>query len=116
MFLKRHRTGILEIISLPERLDASTAEPVRDELRKIVDAGSLWLLLNVSAVDFIDSSGLSVFISVLKQVRVKNGDVALFGVNSRVRALLEFTRVHRILEVYDDESSAVRVFGSKNHS
>ena len=81
------------------------------ELRDIVNAGSLWLLLDASAVDFVDSSGLSVFISVLKHVRLKNGDIALFGVRPQVRRLLELTRVHLVLEVFDDEASATRMFG-----
>jgi anti-sigma B factor antagonist len=116
MFLKRHPAGRLEVISLPERLDASTTAPIRDELRTIIDAGSFWLLLDVSAVKFIDSSGFSVFISVLRQVRERNGDVALVGVPEAVRALLELTRVHRALEVYDNESSACEMFGPAGHS
>jgi anti-sigma B factor antagonist len=110
----RHRAGFMEIIALPERLDASAADAIRGELRRIVEAGSIWLLLDASLVEFIDSSGLSVFISVLKQVRQRNGDVALIGVRSPVRALLELTRVHRVLAVYDDESSARQMFGPAN--
>jgi anti-sigma B factor antagonist len=115
MSLKRHRVRSVEIVALPERLDASTALPIRDDLRTIVNAGSLWLLLDVSAIEFIDSSGLSVFISVLKHVRLGNGDVALFGVRPQVRALLELTRVHRVLEVFDDEATAVQMFGPTDH-
>ena len=111
MLLNSHPAGLLEVIALPARLDASTSASIRDALREIVDAGSVWLLLDVSAVDFIDSSGLSVFISVLKYVRSRNGDVALFGVRTPVRTLLELTRVHRVLEVYDDETSACEIFG-----
>jgi anti-sigma B factor antagonist len=111
MLLNSHPAGLLEVIALPGRLDASTSASIRDALREIVDAGSVWLLLDVSAVDFIDSSGLSVFISVLKYVRSRNGDVALFGVRTQVRTLLELTRVHRVLEVYDDETSACEMFG-----
>jgi anti-anti-sigma factor len=114
MFLNRHRAGSLEIITLPERLDASAADEVRGELRRIIEAGLVWLILDVSLVKFIDSSGLSVFISVLKQVRQRNGDVALIGVRAEVRALLELTRVHRVLAVYDDETSAREMFGPAN--
>jgi anti-sigma B factor antagonist len=115
MFLKRHRTGLVEIITLPERLDASAVEAIRDELRKIIEAGSIWLLLDASSVEFIDSSGLSVFITVLKQARLRNGDAALIGVRTPVRVLLELTRVHRVLAVYDDEPSALEMFGPANH-
>ncbi len=101
--------------AVPKRLDASTVGSVREDLRNIVDTGSSWLLLDVSAVEFIDSSGLSVLISVLKHVRLKDGDVALFGARPAVHKLLELTRLHRILEVYDDESSATRLFGKTNH-
>ena len=111
MFLKRHRAGLVEVISLPARLDVAAAGAIRDELRKIIEAGSIWLLLDVSSVEFIDSSGLSVFISVLRQVRLRNGDVALIGAPPPVRVLLELTRVHRVLAVYDDEPSARKLFG-----
>ena len=115
MFLKRHRAGWIEVVRLPERLDASVAEPIRDELRRIIEAGSIWLLLDASPVEFIDSSGLSVFITALKQVRLRNGDAALFGVGPPVRSLLELTKVHRVLTVYDDEESALELFGQANH-
>jgi anti-sigma B factor antagonist len=85
-------------------------------LRRIIEAGSIWLLLDVSLVDFIDSSGLSVFITVLKQVRLRKGDAALVGVRTPVRSLLELTRVHLILAVYDDEESALKMFGPANHN
>ena len=111
MSLERHCSGRAEIVAMPERLDVSVAQSIRDELRGIVEAGSIWLLLDVSAVKFIDSSGLSVFISVLRQVRLRNGDVALIGVHDPVRALLELTRIHRVLQVYDDESTAREMFG-----
>jgi anti-sigma B factor antagonist len=114
MPLKRHRAGLLEVVALPERLDASVADAVRVELRSIVEAGSIWLLLDVSSVEFIDSSGLSIFISVLRQVRLRDGDVALVGVRTAVRQLLELTKVHRVLAVYDDETSARELFGP-NH-
>lgn len=48
---------------------------------------------------------------MLKYVRSRNGDVALFGVRAPLRTLLELTRVHRVLEVYDDEASACAMFG-----
>jgi anti-anti-sigma factor len=115
MSLKRHRAGLVEVITLPERLDASVAEAIRDELRRIIEAGSIWLLLDVSSVTFIDSSGLSVFITALKQVRLRNGDAALIGAGPPVRSLLELTQVHRVLAVYDDEASALEMFGPANH-
>jgi anti-anti-sigma factor len=116
MFLERHRAGLIEVITLPERLDASVAESIRDELRRVIGAGSIWLLLDVSAVEFIDSSGLSVFITALKQARLRNGDAALVGVGPSVRSLLELTKVHRVLAVYDDEASALELFGPSNQN
>jgi len=96
----------VDIISLTGRLDAAVAPEVREEINRVVDDGPGNLLLDLSGVTFVDSSGLSVLVLALKSANAKGGKAALFKVNPTVRSLLELTRLHRVFEIFDDEEQA----------
>ena len=105
-FEHRTRNGV-DIVILRDRLDAAAAPGVRDDLRALIAAGSARLVLNMSGVARIDSSGLSVLVTALKAARAAGGDVVLVGPTAAVRSLLELTRLHRVVLIFDDEDSAV---------
>lgn len=105
--LERRTDGSVEVVHLAHRLDASNAPEVRDELDSLMDRGRHLLALNLDAVSFVDSSGLSVFVHAVKAARAAGGNVNLIQPNPAVRSVLELTRLSRIMEIWDDEPSAV---------
>jgi anti-sigma B factor antagonist len=104
--------GSVEIVSLDGRLDASAAPEVRRHLRSIVDVGKTRLLIDLGAVSFVDSSGLSVLVTALKLARGAGGDVAILKPTADVRALLELTRLHLVFQIFEDEGTAVAALAS----
>lgn len=108
--LVRRSLGNVEIVSLSGSLDASVAVQVRKELKDVFDGGRSLVVIDLGEVSFIDSSGLSVLVSALKTARGAGGDVVLSRVGPPVRSILELTRLHRVLEVFDDpETAAARL-------
>jgi anti-sigma B factor antagonist len=107
MNITREEHGAVEVIGLPQRLTMSDAGEYRHAIRDIVDSGCKLIALDMSRVDFVDSSGLSVLVSAYKAARNADGDAALFGLQPQVRALVELTRLHHIFEVFADKTSAV---------
>ncbi|MDS4020064.1 MAG: STAS domain-containing protein [Candidatus Competibacter sp.] len=103
-----HRTveGI-DIVALSGRLVMADVPEVRRRLLQIVEQGSGKLVLNLEGVGFMDSSGLSVLVSVLKSARIKNGEVVLLGLTPIVRSLIELTRLQQIFEIFEDETAAL---------
>jgi len=93
--LERRTDGQVEVVHLNQRLDASNAPEVRQELDLLVNRGHNLLALNLDHVSFVDSSGLSVFVHLVKAA-IATG-----------RSVLELTRLSRIMEIWDDEPSAV---------
>lgn len=78
-----------------------------------------WLLANpqtknvvvdLSETELIDSAGLGVLISLLKQVSERGGDLTLCGMQRKVRMVFEITRTQRIFSIYDNVDEAVRAF------
>ena len=89
----------IDRVSVDGRLGAADSAETAARLVAILDRGPGTLHLDLAGLSFLDSSGLSVLVSLLKRARRAEGDVVLFNVNERVRALLELTRLHEIFEL-----------------
>jgi len=70
------------------------------------------IVLDLSAVTFIDSSGLGVLISCLKKAREAGGDIKLCGLTSQVRALFQLVRMHKLFDIYNSREEAAHAFKS----
>jgi anti-sigma B factor antagonist len=107
----RRSTNGIEIIVVSGSLDATSAPEARKEIKEIIEEGRKKLIFDLSRVTFLDSSGLSVFVSGLKAVRAEAGDVALLNLTPNIRALIELMRLHYVFDIFDDEAAAVAKFG-----
>ncbi len=99
--------GPVEVVHLMNRLDASNASEVRRRIDSLMDRGRNRLALDLDQVSFVDSTGLSVFVHAVKSARATGGNINLIHPSPAVRSVLELTRLNRILEIWEDESSAV---------
>jgi anti-anti-sigma factor len=95
------------------RLDAEVAGEFRTTLIGLVDGGHRKLVLDIPAVDFIDSSGLGALVSALKHLKQLDGtaDIRLAGVQPAVAAVLEIIRLNRVFTQFPTVDEAVRSFG-----
>lgn len=90
------------VVVYPEgRLDMASAQFLREQLRAEVQSGNAHLVVDLSAVDVIDSGGLSALISGLKAARQAGGSLQIAHPSKQVRAILKLTNLHRVLEVVD---------------
>ena len=83
---------------------------LRNTIRTALDAGNRKILLNLSDVDYIDSSGIGEMVSSFTTVTNHGGQLKLLGLTKRVKDLLQITKLYTVFEVFEDESSAVRSF------
>ena len=68
------------------------------------------VVLDLTGVRFVDSSGLGGLISCLRHVRGNQGDMKLCSMSKPVRALFELTRMHRVFNIVETRDEAVRSF------
>jgi len=68
------------------------------------------LVIDLGRLRFVDSSGLGAFISCLRKLNAKGGDLKLCGMQKPVRAVFELVRMHRIFDIYATREEAVRAF------
>ena len=107
MKLEHQQLGRAAVVTLPARMMMTDAPSIRGAIRGLIDSGSRELVLDLSGVGQMDSSGLSVLISAWQSARKAGGDVVLAAPTLNVRSLIELTRMHEVLEVYEDRAAAV---------
>jgi anti-sigma B factor antagonist len=88
------------------RLDARIAADFKQQLFDAVDAGPPLIALDLSGVDFIDSSGLGSIVAALKHVG-DGGALVIVGARPAVLSLLRLTRMDKVLRLYDGEADAI---------
>jgi len=92
-----------------EELDASNSAEFKRDAAPLLES-TLKLVFDLSRLRFVDSSGLGAFISCLRKLNAKGGDVKLCGMSKQVRAVFELVRMHRIFDIYATREEAVRAF------
>src|ERR1035438_9238090 len=78
---------------------------LRDHLRKRLDAGSHYLLLDLDKVTFMDSTGIGVLVELKAHAVHCYGDLRLCRCPSFVTRILFRLALHRILEVFDTQDA-----------
>lgn len=84
----------------------ATAPRFRRRLYEVIGTGVQDVVIDLSGVDFIDSTGLGVLMGGAKRVRSGGGDIRLVMAGSRLAQLIELTRLDRVVDVYDSISAA----------
>lgn len=88
------------------RLDASFAQDFLTAMKGFIQKGHLDILLDMSAVDFVDSTGLGSIVRCLKEIDSR-GQLVLCGVNEMVLSLLQMTRLDKIFIQAKDRQEAL---------
>ena len=81
--------------------------PLRDLMNSLLSDGKRRFVLNLAAVDYIDSSGLGQLISIWSSIRNKNGHMTLLNPSKRVQRLFEITRLDTVFDIFEQEPEAV---------
>jgi anti-sigma B factor antagonist len=84
----------------PVEFDLATVPAVEGELGKLLDQHTS-VVIDLSAVEFIDSSGLAVLIWARQESVKRGGEAVLVGASERVLRLLEITQLDQVLPRYD---------------
>ena len=83
---------------------------LRDALRDLITQGDKKILLNLSDVSYIDSSGIGELVSGFTSVANAGGTLKLLGLTKRVKDLLQITKLYTVFDVHEEEAHAVRSF------
>jgi anti-sigma B factor antagonist len=99
--------GDIAVVEVPvDELDAGNAPEFKRDMAPVLQANTK-LVLDLSRLRFVDSSGLGAVLSCLRQLSAKNGDMKLCGMSKQVRGAFELVRMHRIFDIAGTKEEAV---------
>lgn len=110
--MKQEEVNGIRIVTLSERnVDAVNAAGVKERLLALLKPGQR-VIIDISSLDFVDSSGLGVLLSALRLVSGGGGDLKLAGATKPLRAILELVRFHRVLDILNTREEALNAFAA----
>ncbi len=83
---------------------------LNDKLHELIDNNKVKVVVDLSNVDWMNSSGLGILIQALTTMRNNQGDIKLANVTERIKSLLLITKLTRIFEIHDTVENAVASF------
>jgi anti-sigma B factor antagonist len=95
------------VVALTGRFDAGNAEMVKTAFQQVINNGGRRVVVDLSQVPFIDSAGLAVLVSALKQARASAGNVVLAGVQPQTRNVFALTMLDQVFGIHPTIQAAV---------
>lgn len=95
------------VISPRGEIHVSTAPELAQHLSSAIESGKTAIVLDMSGVEFIDSTGLSVLLNGLRLVHQMHGRMALVCTNPTVLRLFQITNLDETFDIFDDRARAV---------
>jgi len=107
MELQCVKVGDVQVVHLTGRIDGITADKFGQDIGRIIENGDRNLLLDLSAVPYINSAGLRVILATAKSVKKYGGRCVLCGLSNEVRTIFDLAGFTRILKIHTTVSDAV---------
>jgi anti-sigma B factor antagonist len=95
------------ILDVSGNIDMANSPEIRKALLGELRRAGAKVLLNLSGVAYIDSSGVASLIEGLKASRDSKSRFVLFGLNDSAREVLKISRLLKLFEVYENETQAI---------
>jgi anti-sigma B factor antagonist len=109
--LNTRQVGDVTVVDVSGRITLGEgSSQLRDELRDLTAKGNKKILLNLSDVTYIDSSGIGELVSGFTTVTNQGGTLKLLGLTKRVKDLLQITKLYTVFDVHEEEAHAVQSF------
>jgi anti-sigma B factor antagonist len=88
------------VLAVEGEVDLATAPRLREALTNLVNEGHLRLVVDLTATEFLDSTGLGALVTGLKRVRARGGDMKVVCTSPRVCKVFEITSIDKVLPLF----------------
>ena len=103
---KRKINETTYILEIEGEVDVYTSPQLKQDILQLAETGVNYIIINLSKLEYLDSTGLGVLICGLKRLREANGNLALVGPGMRILRIFEITGLNKIFNIYATEEDA----------
>ena len=95
------------VLALEGEIDLHESPHVKEKLEPLLAHKLPRIVVDLTGVSYIDSSGLALFIEALQRVQGYGGQLALCGLAASVRTIFEIARLDQIFRIFPDKHTAM---------
>lgn len=103
--------GEAAVITLPEEIDISNADQVRDDLLSLLNRGPVALIVDMAQTTFCDSAGVNALVRAHKRATANGANMRLIVTAAGVQRILAITGVDRLITVYPSLTASLAGVG-----
>jgi len=96
-----------EVLELRGDIDLNEKPKVAAQLEPLIERQITGIVIDLSHVVYVDSSGLAIFIDALQRVQQYGGRLALAGLQENVRLVFQISKLDKVFKIFDDSQSAL---------
>lgn len=108
MKVQRKEFGKICLMEIEGEIDAEHAVQLKRALAKAREDFAKSFVLDLKKVAFVDSTGLGVLISLMRQLKEDGGHLRLTGLQDEVRSIFEITRLFRVFDLSPSPQEALK--------
>ena len=91
-------------------MDSYTAVDLRKELDDLQKQRSYKIVVNLSNVEYINSTAVGALVGTAKQVRRRDGDLKVYGLADNLKRTFDLVGASKVVELYKSEAEAISSF------
>lgn len=100
----------VKVIKFEGKLDVGLSISIETELDKLINDGTIYMLFDLSGVEYLSSSGLRIFIVFMRSLKEKGGKLVLACVPDIVTRVFKTVELTDLFEVYDSVEKGLASF------
>jgi anti-sigma B factor antagonist len=105
--------GDIQVLELSGELDYHSSPELREKLTELTAKQAPKILVNLSGVDYMDSSGIATFVEAFQKSKRYQGRLILAALTPTVRGVFEIAKLDSIFEIASTVAEAVGSLGAK---
>ncbi|MCP4653013.1 MAG: anti-sigma factor antagonist [Candidatus Omnitrophica bacterium] len=110
MIISKEVTGNITICKIDGEINIDNSYELRKTFEDLTKEGSRKVIVNFSALNYIDSSGLATLIEMFQRLKKIDGALRICSLNDKVKSVFEITKLNTLFPVYDSLESAQEGF------
>ena len=104
------QAGSVSLLDVSGRLTSFEVGALRDSISRLLKQGRKNIVLNLSGLQYLDSSGIGELARVYVMVVKESGQLKVIGLSPKVEEILKITQLYQVFPEFPNEEAALRSF------
>ena len=102
--------GPVSLVDVSGRLTSFESGALHDSITRLLKQGRKNIVLNLSALHYLDSSGIGELAKIYVSVVKASGEIKVIGLSSKVGEILKITQLYQVFPEFSSEEEALKSF------